>query len=143
MNKKVFILKNAIDNLSVSIAMTITASIISTVWDIYTLLCIPLTFVLGFLASYFLPIGKINGWITSLFKIKDDTLLSKIIGDLFSNIFFTTLASLSCKLLIFKDFSTAFSVFLDTFLIMYTVSYFVYLLISLLTDYLIMKKKYK
>ena len=139
MNKKVFILKLVIDNLIVSIAMTLTASIISTVWDIYTIICIPFTFVLSFLVSYFVPVGKIINWFSGLFKIKENTFLCNVIGNLFTNIFFTTLASFSCKLLIFKDFNVAFKVFIDTFIIMYLVSYLVYMGISFLTSYLLRK----
>lgn len=139
MDRKVFILKIGIDNLVVSIAMTLTASIISTVWDIYTIICIPFTFILSFIVSYFVPVGKIINWFSGLFKIKPNTFLADVVGNLFTNIFFTTLASLSCKLLIFKDFEVAFGVFVDTFIIMYCVSYLVYLGISYLSSYLIKK----
>ncbi len=139
MKKKVFILKLVIDNLVVSIAMTLTASIISTTWDIYTIICIPFTFVLSFLASYFVPVGKIVKWFSGLFKIKENTFLSNLVGNLFTNIFYTTLASLSCKLLIFKNFGIAFKVFIDTFIIMYLVSYAIYLGIYYLSSFLLRK----
>ena len=127
MDRKVFIWKIGIDNLVVSIAMTLTASLISGVWDIYTIVCIPMTFILSFIASLLIPFGKIVNWFSGLFKIKPNTILSDFVGNIFTNIFFTTLASLSCKLLIFKDFGLAFKVFIETFPIMYIVSYFVYL----------------
>ena len=139
MDRKVFILKIGIDNLVVSIVMTLTASILSTVWDIYTIICIPMTFALSFIASLIIPFGKIINWFSSLFKIKPNTFLSTLVGNLLTNVFFTTLASLSCKLLIFKDFVLAFNVFIETFPIMYFVSYFVYIGIFYLSSYLLKK----
>lgn len=139
MDRKVFILKIGIDNLIVSIAMTITASLISTVWDMYTLICIPMTFILTFTSSLIIPFGKIINWFSSLFRIKPNTVASTLVRNLLINIYFTTLASLSCKLLIFKDFALAFNVFIETFLVMYVVSYFVYVGTYYLTNYLLKK----
>lgn len=139
MRGKLFYLKMILDNLAVSIAMSLTASLISGVWDKYTLICIALTFVLSFLISLFVPVGKIINWFSSLFKIKNNTFLSDVVGNIFTNIFFTLILSYSCKLLIFKDFYVALMEFLKTFVIMYVVSYLVYIGVSTLTNYMVKK----
>ena len=141
MKGKLFYLKLVIDNLAVSVAMALTASIISGIWDKYTLICIPLTFVISIVVSLLIPVGKITDWFASLFKIKPNTILSNIVGSIFTNIFFTLILSYSCKLLIFKDLYVALIEFLKTCAIMYVVSYFVFIGMSTLTNYMIKKSK--
>lgn len=127
MSKKVFIWKCLFDNMIVSIAMSITASILSQTWDIYTLITIPFGFLISTIFTSIVPMGKLTNWFSSLFKIKENSLASELVGGLFTNIFITTLVSFSCKLLIFKgDFNTTITVFLNTFVVMYIVSYIVF-----------------
>ena len=95
MNKKVFILKSLFDNLIVSIAMSLTASILSSTWDIYTLITIPFGFIISTIFTSLVPMGKLTNWFSSLFKIKENTLTSELVGGLFTNIFITALVSFS------------------------------------------------
>ena len=140
MNKKVFILKSLFDNLIVSIAMSLTASILSSTWDIYTLITIPFGFIISTIFTSLVPMGKLTNWFSSLFKIKENTLTSELVGGLFTNIFITALVSFSCKLLIFKgDLNTTFTVFLQTYIIMYIVSYIVFQVTNYLSTKLFIK----
>jgi hypothetical protein len=134
MNKKVFILKTLFDNLIVSIAMSITASILSNTWDIYTIITIFLGYIISLFFTLVFPMEKVEFWFGGLFKIKRNTLLSELIGGLFTNIILTTVVSFSCKILVFKgDLKMALDVFLSTFVTMYIVSYIVYQLTNNLT----------
>lgn len=127
MNKKAFILVMMLDNLIVSIAMAITASILSGVWDIYTILTIPFAFTISTIMELIISWGRISNWFSRLFKLKDHTMPSRLVGGLFTNIFITAILSFSCKLLVFKgDFKQAFDVFISTYIVMYIVSYIVY-----------------
>ena len=140
MNKKVFIFKCLFDNLIVSIAMSLTASILSSTWDIYTLITIPFGFIISTIFTSLVPMGKLTNWFSSLFKIKENTLTSELVGGLFTNIFITALVSFSCKLLIFKgDLNTTLIVFLQTYLIMYFVSYIVFQVTNYLSTKLFIK----
>lgn len=140
MNKKVFILKCLFDNLVVSIAMSITASILSTTWDIYTLITIPFGFVISTIFTSLVPMGKVTNWFSSLFNIKENSLLSELVGGLFTNIFITALVSFSCKLLIFKgDLSVTLTIFFQTYVVMYIVSYIVYQITNYLSKLVAIK----
>lgn len=134
MDKKVFIWKSVLDNLIVSIAMSITASILASTWDIYTIITIPFGFIISTIFTSLVPIGRIESWFSGLFKLKPKTLASSLVGGLLTNIFITALVSFSCKLLIFHgDFSMTIQVFISTFLVMYLVSYLVFQITNYLT----------
>ena len=141
MNKKVFIFKILIDNLIVSIAMSITASLLAKVFDMYTLITIPFSFLISTLISFIIPLGKISNCFSSLFKIKANSFKSQLIGDLLTNLIMTSILSFSCKLLIFNfNLKEALIVFINTYLVMYLVSYIVYELSNFITTYLLGNK---
>ena len=141
MNRKVFILKILIDNLIVSIAMSITASLLAKVFDLYTLITIPFSFLISTLISFIIPLGKISNWFSSLFKIEANSFKSQLIGDLLTNLIMTSILSLSCKLLIFNfNLKEALIVFINTYLVMYLVSYIVYESSNFITTYLFVNK---
>lgn len=127
MSKKRIYIKMAIDNLIVSIAMSLTASFLAETFDMYTWICIPFSFVISFLMSMFIPWGKMSNWFGGLFKLKENTTFCNLIGGLFTNILFNAIISLSCKLLIFlPNINMVFYVFFTTYLPTYVVSYIVY-----------------
>lgn len=134
MNKKFMFLKNSIDNFVVAVAMSLTASMISGVWDYMTVLCIPFSFLISTVVGIFVPWGRISNWFAGLFKIKPNTVFADLVGGLFTNVFITAILSFSCKMLVYKaDISLAGTVFLETYWIMYLVSYVVFEIIFYLS----------
>ena len=127
MDKKIKIIKIVVDNFAVSVAMSLTASFLAQTFDIYTLICIPFSFVISLLLTKFIPWNRMSNWFGSLFKLKENTLSCNLVGGLFTNIFFNAIISLSCKLLIFlPDINEVLNVFITTYIPTYVVSYIVY-----------------
>jgi hypothetical protein len=141
MNKKIaYIIKTSIDNLIVAIAMSITASMLSSCWNYMTWVTIIFSFAISSLLCVIIPSGKICAWFGGLFHLKANTLPCDLVGGLFTNIYITAILSFSCKTLIyFGDMSQALPVFLKTYWVMYLVSYVIYEISFYLTNKLYLK----
>ncbi len=127
LSRKSFIIKTSIDNFIVAAAMSITASILSNVWDMMTVWCIPFSFALSWILTLVIPSGKICNWFSGLFKIKPNTVASDLVGGLLTNVYITAILSFACKTLVFfADWSLVIPCFLETFGIMYAVSYVIF-----------------